>query len=171
MSDDPIARFLDPYDDTSILKDGGRAMVNLTQVFERIETGLERIELDPDTPVGLEDILDETTFVAIANTSMVPLVIYHFADCAAGILERRNPAVYEHLDPTELNPSDFGVNVHPEHLDTAKTLLAHRLTHPESSHGDVPAVDNIGNDIQAFVDVMVSMLVFYGVVVAHSPRA
>lgn len=162
-------RFLDPYDSTDTF--GGGAVLNMSQVFSNVEENLERIDMhiDPEQGVGLTDVLDQETLLALGRTSgLGPMTLLHFVNTALDILQRRNPEMYGQLNPQHLDPERFGFKVSPDSLDASKNLISLRLSRDEVQSGDVPAID--GADGEAFVEVIAALFTFFVMAVHYLPR-
>lgn len=162
-------RFLDPYDSKTSF--GSGAVLNMSQVFSNVEENLERIDMhiDPEQGVGLTDVLDQETLLALARTSgLGPMTLLHFVNTALDILQRRNPEGYSHLNPQHLDPEQFGFKVSPDSLDASKSLISLRLSRDEVQSGDVPAID--GADGDAFVEVLAALFTFFVMAVHYLPR-
>lgn len=161
---DQVRRFMDPYDDMSALTgDDGSAVLNITQLVERMRFGLERIELDPDVTIALEDVTDPDTLGMAVQAGMGPMVAAVFTDLAVEIIERSRPWAVGHITPARLDPNDYGFTVSPENLSAAKALIQHRLAHHALSAGDVGA-DAATQTVNGLVQVLASVLVFFGLV-------
>lgn len=164
-------RLIDPFDSTTSMADDQTAILNMTQVFDQIVENLERIDMniDPEQGVGMTDVLTEDTLVLIGWNGMSSMTLYHFANTATCILQRRNPQDYAHLTAQKLDPGYFGFHVSPESLAASQKLISLCLQGQEVSHGDVPEIDAAAQD--EFVEMFAALFTFFVVAVKAMPRA
>ena len=88
-----FSEFLDRDHPRSSVEDGGRIIVNPGQVLENITMTMERVDVDIDTPVSIEDMLSTDELMVLVGTlHLGPALAVHVVNAAMKIMSARYPA-------------------------------------------------------------------------------
>lgn len=117
---DPVEQFLDPYHPRASVREGDLITIDPGKVLENIQHALERLDLDINTPISIEEdvvTLDELLFM-IDVLRMGPSVHVHVVNHAMSIMSRRYPAdlvtrpLPPEFDLRVLTPIEIGDDLH-----------------------------------------------------------
>ena len=88
-----ISEFLDRDHPRSSLEDGDQIIVDPGQVLEKIAMTMERVDVDIDTPVSIDDMVStDELMVLIGTLHLGPVLVVHVANTAIKIMSARYPA-------------------------------------------------------------------------------
>lgn len=88
-----VSEFLDRDHPRSSLQDGDQIIVNPGQVLENIAMTMERVDVDINTPVGIDDMVSTDELMVLAGTLRLgPALAAHVANTAMKIMSARYPA-------------------------------------------------------------------------------
>lgn len=87
------SEFLDRDYPRSSFADGDQIIVNAGQVLENIAMTMERIDVDIDTPVSIEDMVSTDELMVLTGTlHLGPVLAVHVVNTAMKIMSARYPA-------------------------------------------------------------------------------
>ena len=88
-----FSEFLDRDHPRSSLEDGDQIIVNAGQVLENIAMTMERIDMDIDTPVSIDDMISTDELMVLVGTlHLGPALAVHVVNTAMKIMSARYPA-------------------------------------------------------------------------------
>ena len=88
-----FSEFLDRDHPRSSLEGGDQIIVNAGQVLENIAVTMERIDVDIDTPVSIDDMVSTDELMVLVGTlHLGPTLAVHVANTAMKIMSARYPA-------------------------------------------------------------------------------
>jgi len=154
-----VAELFDRYHPRASISGGGRLVVRPDKILENVALAMERLDVDIDTPISIEE--DVVTFDELAgmvqSMAMGPLLAVHVVNTAFRIMSARYPeelvrsplpARYDLRQITPLAMSDR------EH-EIAKSIFNRRTASTEDFDNDDVAADleplNAGDQVQVFV--------------------
>ncbi len=134
-SREEAGKLLDSYHPRASMTDGEKLLVNLGKVFDNIRLVMERLDLDINTAISIdEDFVGIQELLAIIESMrMGPMLQVHVANTAMAIMSRRYPAELV----TRPLPPEFDLRVmtpimiSDELHETAKTIFNLRTLSPE----------------------------------------
>lgn len=137
-----VHELLDRDHSRASISDGGRMMVDPGQVLDNIALAMERLDVDIDTPVSIEE--DVVSFDELAgliqSMRLGPTFAVHVVNTALKILAARYPAelVNSPLPPEyDLRVMQPALQVDDEQHETAKAIFNRRT----ASAGDLVETD------------------------------
>lgn len=130
--DHAVHEMLDPLHHRASMNDGDRLVLNPSQVLDNIAHAMERLDLDIDTPVSIEEDVASTDelWALVSQMCMGSMLVAHVLNTAATIMTARYPADLvtapfpPHYDLRKITPIQVDDRVH----DIAKTLFNQRMT-------------------------------------------
>ena len=88
-----FSEFLDRDHPRSSLEDGDQIIVDAGQVLENIAMTMERVDVDIDTPVSIDDMMStDELMVLIGTLHLGPALAVHVVNTAMKIMSARYPA-------------------------------------------------------------------------------
>ena len=88
-----FSEFLDRDHPRASLEDGDQIIVNAGQVLENITMTMERIDMDIDTPVSIDDMVSTDELMVLVGTlHLGPALAVHVVNTAMKIMSARYPA-------------------------------------------------------------------------------
>ena len=88
-----FSEFLDRDHPRSSVEDGDQIIVNPDQVLENITMTMERVDVDIDTPVSIEDMLSADELMVLVGTlHLGPALTVHVVNTAMKVMSARYPA-------------------------------------------------------------------------------
>ena len=88
-----ISEFLDRDHPRANLEDGHRIIVDPGQVLENIAMTMERVDVDIDTPVSIDDMVSTDELMVLTGTlHLGPVLVVYVANTALKIMSARYPA-------------------------------------------------------------------------------
>lgn len=88
-----VSEFFDREHPRSSLQDGDQIIVNPGQVLENITVTMERVDMDIDTPVSIDDMVSiDELMVMVAALHLGPALAVHVTNTAMKIMTARYPA-------------------------------------------------------------------------------
>jgi hypothetical protein len=124
------SEFLDQYHHRASVVENGQVMFDGGQILENITQAMERIDLDINTEISIEeDVASVTELSSMTKLGMGSLLMCHVVNTAMQIMLARYP---EDLVRTPI-PTDYdlrkiiAIDVKDDEHDLAKKILARRL--------------------------------------------
>ncbi|TNH28793.1 hypothetical protein FHG89_14235 [Micromonospora orduensis] len=125
-----VREMLDPYHHRASVEDGGRLIVQPGQVLENITVAMERLDIDINTPISIEDdVATQDELVGMIQTlGLGALLAAHVVNTAMRIMSARYPAelvrrpLPEQYDLRQLYPLTFTDREH----ETARKIFNER---------------------------------------------
>lgn len=118
-----VEELLDVYHDRVAVTAPKQTLVDLTKLSETIRSFLERIEMDPETPFALYDIVPRDVLKTVFLSGMGSVVLLNVAQVSAEILRHRYP---EHVVSRPI-PAEFHLSgdmpVSARSFDLARRLV------------------------------------------------
>jgi hypothetical protein len=131
--------FLDPYNNTASVDSGDNTLiVDFTKIYDGITELFERYDMSGQ-PIGLVDIADDDTWLALLASGFCEDLCRHMAACVAAIVNRRYPVARDMPLDNRLDlvvaSVGFTWSYPGEYLELAKTIVADQLREqPRSSY-------------------------------------
>jgi hypothetical protein len=149
---DAVQAMLNPYDNAAGFSDGDKLYVNINQVLQNTRDLMERIDQDPHTPWGLEDIGDFDELYGVPRFGMGHVLITDTANAAREILTNRWPT---NLITNEIDPRarlvDLLDNAFPALTEDHEALgkaIVNRTLAADANIDEHPEVDHLKPDDQ-----------------------
>ena len=158
---------LDPHHHRASVHLGDQFVVDPQQVLANVAMAMERLDLDINTPVSIEDdvaTLDELVAV-VDHFGKGPVLIAHTLNTAARVMNARYPAelVHHPLPPDCDLRRLFHADVDERAQDVARAVFNRRLTEPADVRDTEVAVDLDGLSPQQQIEVFMAVFFLYGI--------
>jgi hypothetical protein len=162
---DPAQEFMDPYHQRASIHEDGRMLVRPDKVFDNLADAMERMDLDINAMVAMEDAADvDELLVMIETLGMGPALAVHVVNTAMQIMAARYPAelVRRPLPPEYDLGKIVPVVIAERPHDTAKAIFNRRT----ASAGDLEPKDVADDLAELPVDdqilVITALFFMYG---------
>ena len=161
-----VGEFFDPYHPRASIADGDRIVVNAAQVLDNIALAMERLDIDIETPISIEEDvvpLDEL-LALIQSMAMGPTLAVHVLNTAMRIMSARYPEelVRSPLPPQYDLRKIVPVTMDDRGHDTAKALFNRRTAGAADFTEDDVAQDLAQLPDNDQLQVFVALFFMYG---------
>lgn len=148
--------FMDQDHPRAGVSDGGRIMLNPGKLLKNVTSAMERVDLDINTPVSIDDdvVGADELWALVEKMRMGPTLVVHVVNTAMRIMSARYPAelVQRPLPPEYDLRQLVQLEIdQPEH-DVARAVFNRRtVSEVDLTESDIPEVDELGMPEQAVV--------------------
>lgn len=126
------SEFVDQYHRRASLRDGDRMIIQPGKVLDNITEAMERVDLDIDTEVSIEDdvVTADELMSLIQDLRLGPTLAVHVVNTAMRIMSARHPAELVHtpLPPEYDLRKILALDITDQQHTIAKTLFNQRTT-------------------------------------------
>ncbi len=164
--DRTAAEFLSRDHPRASISDGERLMIDPSQVLENIANAMERLDIDINTPISIEEDVASLTelHVMVAQLMMGPSLAVHVVNTAMRIMAARYPVdlVTNPLPPEYDLRKIFPLPMSDEAHDLAKQIFNQRTT--AAADLDLDDVDDVMSslDVPTQLEVFTALFYMYG---------
>lgn len=163
-ADDPAAELLDSYHQRASISEDGRMTIRPDKVLANLEEAMERIDIDINAEVAMEDVASATELTAMVQSlRMGPLLAVHIVNTGLRIMDRYPAELVRRPLPPEYQLSKIvPMEITGRPHDTAKAIFNRRT----ASQVDL-TTDDVTDDLDQLtvpeqVTVIVALFVMYG---------
>ncbi|HEX7309211.1 hypothetical protein [Lentzea sp.] len=157
---------LDPHHHRASAHLGDRLVVDPGQVLENVAMAMERLDLDIETPVSIEeDVATLEELVAMVDHfGKGPALVAHTLNTAARVVNARYPAeLVRHPLPPDCDLRRlFHADVDERSQDVARAVFNRRLAEPADVRDTEVAVDLDRLSPQQQIEVFMAVFFLYG---------
>ncbi|KOV78062.1 hypothetical protein [Nocardia sp. NRRL S-836] len=157
---------LDPHHHRASVHLGDKIIVDPVQVLENVAMAMERLDLDIDTPVSIEEdvaTLDELVAM-VDHFDKGPALVAHTLNTAARVMNARYPAeLVRHPLPPDCDLRRlFHADVDERCQDIARAVFNRRLAETADVRDTQVAVDLDGLSAPQRIEVFMAVFFLYG---------
>lgn len=160
-----VSEFVDQYHPRASINDGDRMLINAGKVLENIANAMERVEIEINTPVSLEeDVVTVTELMSlIQNLQMGPTLAVHVVNTAMKIMVARYPAelVHNPLPPQYDLRKVLPLELTDQQHEIAKTIFNRRTTSVADLTEDDVAAELEALDVAGQMEVFLTLFYMY----------
>lgn len=158
ISPETVSRFLDPYDDTSVLPaEDGTSIIAVDKVFAKTREVMERMQFDLDTPVAFTDIANLETVGALIASGFGALWVNHIGVVAGDIIS----ANYNHDAASapfaEPHPYADQFVISDKNWATGRRVIDHHAT----GYMSTPVVDGLEGGGDEMAEALLATFLIY----------